>query len=59
MGTDERDSVTTLKTILESEGHPVEGVPTRDEAPPAACPFLPNATILVWGYAPSAVVGPR
>jgi hypothetical protein len=30
----ERDTVTALKTILESEGHAVEGVLTRDEVPP-------------------------
>jgi hypoxanthine phosphoribosyltransferase len=30
---DERDTVTTLKAIPDSEGHAVEGVP-RDEVPP-------------------------
>jgi len=31
---DERDTVTALETILESEGHAAEGVLTRDEVPP-------------------------
>jgi CheY-like chemotaxis protein len=31
---DEGDTVTALKTIVESEGHAVEGVLARDEVPP-------------------------
>jgi len=53
---DARDTDTTQKTILESESHPVEGAPTRDEVPPPARSFRRNAVILVWGYAHSGVV---
>jgi DNA-binding response OmpR family regulator len=43
---DERDTVATLKAVLEDEGHVVQGVLTGAEVLPAARSFRPDAVIL-------------